>query len=142
MLAKLIPIVNRHESLNKSLLENTSITLGRLGLVAPEVAAPLLETFIKPWCLSLRSIRDDIEKEHAFTGLIRMIRLNPRAPLNSFVELCDSFASWGTPPAELHAQFSQLLHGYKSSIPAEQWAAFMAGIPPDLRTRLTERYQL
>ena len=93
ILQQLIPIINRHESINKSLLENTAITLGRLGLVAPEVAAPLLETFLKPWCLALRSIRDDIEKEHAFLGLTRMIRLNPRAPLNCFVELCDAFCS-------------------------------------------------
>ena len=60
---------------------------------APEVAAPMLETFIKPWCRSLRSIRDDIEKEHAFEGLVRMIRLNPRAPLNSFEQLCINFAN-------------------------------------------------
>jgi transportin-1 len=142
ILQRLIPIINRHESINKSLLENTAITLGRLGVVSPELAAPLLETFIKPWCLALRSIRDDIEKEHAFMGLTAMIRLNPRAPLNCFVELCDAFCSWGTPPAELHQTFSQLLHGYKGSIPPEQWQAFMAGIPEDLRARLTERYAL
>ena len=135
-------IINRHETINKSLLENTAITLGRLGVVAPDFAAPLLETLIKPWCLALRSIRDDIEKEHAFMGLTAMIRLNPRAPLNCFVELCDAFCSWGTPPAELHQTFAQLLNGYKGSIPPEQWQAFMAGIPTDLRARLTERYAL
>ena len=46
------------------------------------------------------------------------------------------------PPADLNAQFSQLLQGYKGSIPPDQWQAFMGNIPSDLRQRLTERYAL
>ena len=142
VLQQLIPIVNRHEGMNRSLLENTAITLGRLGLVAPDLTAALLGSFVHPWCTALRSIRDDIEKEHAFHGLVSMIRLNPHAPLNALMPLCDAFASWGTPPAELNEHFRLILEGYKSSIPAEQWAAFYATLPNDLRQRLTERYSL
>ena len=98
VLAKLVPIINKHEEVNKSLVENTAITLGRLGLVCPEVGAPHLEHFIKPWCMALRSIRDDIEKDHAFQGLCRMLRINPRAPLTHMAELFDAFASWTQPP--------------------------------------------
>lgn len=32
------------------------------------------------WCAALRSIRDDVEKEHAFLGLMAMLRLNPQVP--------------------------------------------------------------
>ena len=90
--------LRRHENVNKSLLENTAITLGRLGLVAPDLTAVALGSFVQPWCIALRSIRDDVEKEHAFHGLVRMIRLNPHAPLNALMPLCDAFVSWATPP--------------------------------------------
>lgn len=146
ILQQLIPIINKHQEmgLNKSLVENTAITIGRLGLVAPHLAAPHLQTFIMAWCISLRSIRDDIEKEHAFQGLCNMIKLNPRAPVdsNSMLQLCDAIASWTQPPAQLHEMFAHILTGYKQSIPAEQWAQFYASLPDYLRERLTQRYAL
>ena len=53
-----------------------------------------------------------------------------------------AFASWAEPPASLADQMRQILQGYKTSVPSEQWAAFYATLPNDLRQRLTERYQL
>lgn len=161
----------RHESMNKSLLENTAITLGRLCLVAPELAATVLASFMHSWCIALRSIRDDIEKEHAFRGLVRVIRLNPHATLNALLPLCDAFASWQKPPvtkqrapapeapshalagvvklgritwwqAELCEHFRLILEGYKSSVPTEHFATFCASMPDDLKRRLTARYNL
>ena len=80
--------------MNKSLLENTAITIGRLGYVCPDVAAPHLETFVQAWCTALRSIRDDVEKEHqhcqsgrlggAMAGRHGLLRLHLKA--------------WGCPP--------------------------------------------
>ena len=32
---------------------------------------------MQAWCYSLRTIRDDIEKEHAFLGLCAMVTLSP-----------------------------------------------------------------
>ena len=142
ILQRLIPIINRHEATNKSLVENTAITIGRLGLVAPDLAAAPLESYVHPWCVALRTIRDDIEKEHAFKGLCAVIQLNPRAPLNAMPQLCDAFASWSAPPDELHEHFQRILGLYKNGIPPEQWAAFYASLPQDLRNRLTERYAL
>ena len=141
-LQRLIPIVNRYgePSLNKSLLENTAITIGRLGYAAAAPLAPHLGTFCRCWCLALCAIRDDIEKEHACLGLCEMIRLNPQAPLNSLMQLCEAVGSWETPPPQLHSLFSQILTGYKGSIPPDQWAPFQAAMKPGLAQRLAERY--
>ena len=38
----------------KTLLENTAITIGRMGLVCPGIVAPSLQQFVRPWCTSLR----------------------------------------------------------------------------------------
>ena len=43
---------------------------------------------------------------------------------------------------ELNENFRQILDGYKSSIPLDQWATFYQTLPPDLQARLTERYGL
>jgi hypothetical protein len=50
IIQNLITIINR-EGTPKTLLENCAITIGRLGLVCPEVVAPHLELFIYPWCV-------------------------------------------------------------------------------------------
>ncbi len=52
MCVRLVPILLKHEMLNKSLIENTAITIGRLGLVAPELMAPSLEGFMQVVLLS------------------------------------------------------------------------------------------
>jgi transportin-1 len=46
LMSFLIPILNR-ETLITSLLENTAITIGRLGLVCPDAVAPLLDQFAR-----------------------------------------------------------------------------------------------
>ena len=55
----------------------SAITLGRVAWVCPGQIAPHLAHFVGPWCSALRSIRDDVEKEHAFSGLCALLRANP-----------------------------------------------------------------
>lgn len=119
-----------------------AITIGRLGMVAPQLTAPHLAAFARPWCIALRSIRDDIEKKHAFIGLCNMVKLNPQAPIACLLNLYDAIASWAQPPPPLDEMFTQIVVGYKQSIPPEQWAAFHASWPPFLAQRLAERYGL
>ena len=76
LLQPLITIINRANS-PKTLLENTAITIGRMGLVCPNEVAPCLNQFVRPWCTSLRNIRDNDEKDSAFRGMCHMISVNP-----------------------------------------------------------------
>ena len=71
--------ISRRVSTPKTLLENTGITLGRLGLHCSREVAPHLGQFIRPWCTSLRNIRDNEEKDSAFRGMCFMIRANASA---------------------------------------------------------------
>lgn len=48
VLDQLIVIINSQNT-PKTLLENTAITIGRLGHVCPEEVAPSLQRFIRPW---------------------------------------------------------------------------------------------
>eukprot|EP01027_Heterolobosea_sp_BB2_P015739 GEZU01022513.1.p1 GENE.GEZU01022513.1~~GEZU01022513.1.p1 ORF type:complete len:446 (-),score=191.52 GEZU01022513.1:491-1717(-) len=141
ILEKLIPIMNTTQ-LNRSLLENTAITIGRLGWVCPDLIAPHLSRFTENWCLSLRNIRNDVEKEDAFRGLCSMIRANPQGVYMSFAYVCDAIASWKNPERTLRQDFYTILHGFKQSMGAEKWSAYFSSFPAKLRTTLQEMYQL
>jgi transportin-1 len=65
ILEKNIKILSRPK-LKKSLAQNVSICIGRIGLVRPEYVANYLEFFIKQFSLSLKATSNSQEKEEAF----------------------------------------------------------------------------
>jgi hypothetical protein len=48
LIEQLIEIINRPNT-PKTLLENTAITIGRIGLVCPTQVSPYLQSFIRVW---------------------------------------------------------------------------------------------
>ena len=104
ILELLIDNLNR-PSTPKTLLENTAITIGRLGLVCPNEVAVYLPQFMRLWCLSLRNIRDNEEKDSAFRGVCAMIGINPQGAAQDFVYFCDAVASWNNPKSDLKEMF-------------------------------------
>lgn len=140
VLDQLIVIINSNTP--KTLLENTAITIGRLGHVAPEEVAPSLHQFIRPWCLSLRSVRDNDEKDSAFRGICTMVGVNPSGVVIDFVYFCDAIASWYSPKPDLKQMFHEILHGFKNHVGEEAWQSFREQLPPALRSRLEVNFQI
>ncbi|XP_071494400.1 transportin-1-like [Diadema antillarum] len=141
VLTQLTEIINRPNT-PKTLLENTAITIGRLGLVCPAAVAPMLPQFIRQWCTSLRNIRDNEEKDSAFRGICAMIAINPSGVVQDFIFFCDAVASWQNPKPNLKEMFAKILHGFKNQVGEEQWQPFSAQFPPPLRQRLAMQYNL
>jgi len=65
IMKKLIKIISLPR-LNKSLAQNVCISIGRCGNVLPEIISNYLDQFLKQFCLSLRNIKDSLEKQEAF----------------------------------------------------------------------------
>ncbi len=107
VLTQLIENINRPGT-PKTLLENTAITIGRLGLVCPDKVAPYLSSFISMWCNTLRNIRDNEEKDSAFRGVCAMITTNPSGVLQNFMYFCDAVASWSNPKEDLKQIFHEV----------------------------------
>ncbi|XP_074602885.1 transportin 1 isoform X1 [Brevipalpus obovatus] len=141
VLPQLIVIINRPDT-PKTLLENTAITIGRLGFVCPEEVAPHLQQFIRPWCASLRCIRDNEEKDSAFRGICSMIAANPGGVVEDFMFFCDAVASWVTPKDDLKQMFHEILHGFKNQLGEEHWNNFAGQFPAPLKERLAANYGL
>ncbi|XP_077981627.1 transportin-1-like isoform X3 [Glandiceps talaboti] len=139
VVVQLIEIINRPNT-PKTLLENTAITIGRLGYVCPQEVAPLLQQFIRQWCTSLRNIRDNEEKDSAFRGVCSMITLNPGGVVQDFIFFCDAVASWVNPKEDLKEMFFKILHGFKAQVGEENWKRFSDQFPQPLRERLAAHY--
>nr|AAC64225.1 putative transportin [Arabidopsis thaliana] len=96
------------KGVNKALVENSAITLGRLAWIRPDLVAPHMDHFMKPW------VRDDIEKEDAFRGLCAVVKVNPSGGVSSLVFICQAIASWHEIRSEdVQTEVSQVLNGYK-----------------------------
>jgi len=141
MIQPLVAIINQPNT-PKTLLENTAITIGRLGFVCPNDVAPLLPQFARPWCTSLRNIRDNEEKDSAFRGFCEMISANPRGIIQDFIFFCDAVASWMDPKIDLKEMFYKILHGFKDQVGEEAWAQFAEQFPPPLKERLSKLYDV
>ncbi|XP_033121326.1 transportin-1-like [Anneissia japonica] len=141
VLSQLIEIINRPNT-PKTLLENTAITIGRLGFVCPEDVAPMLPHFIRQWCTSLRNIRDNEEKDSAFRGICAMISINPNGVVQDFIFFCDAVASWVNPKEDLKEMFFKILHGFKNEVGEENWRRFSDQFPVPLRERLKSQYSV
>jgi transportin-1 len=139
LLQPLIIIINRPNT-PKTLLENTAITIGRMGLVCPHEVAPSLPQFVRPWCTSLRNIRDNDEKDSAFRGMCQMISVNPAGVVNDFIFFCDAIASWQNPHPDLKDMFYKILHGFKNQVGDEAWQRFSDQFPGPLKERLSSSY--
>jgi len=141
IIERLIPMMNKR-SLNENLLENTAITIGRLGLVCTDLVSPRLEEYIQPWCMTLREMADDSEKDSAFRGLCSLIKANPNAVVKHFIFVCDAIASWERPKQDLKEMFYAILHGFKNSVGPELWTQYYNNFPENLRKVLQQSYNL
>ncbi|CAL5402313.1 unnamed protein product [Camellia sinensis] len=142
LISCLVPILQHAEEFNKSLMENSAITLGRLAWVCPELVSPHMEHFMQAWCIALSMIRDDIEKEEAFRGLCAMVRTNPSGALSSLVFMCKAIASWHEIRSEdLHNEVCQVLHGYKQMLRDGVWEQCMFTLEPPVKDKLS-KYQV
>ncbi|WFD34898.1 hypothetical protein MCUN1_001743 [Malassezia cuniculi] len=138
LLNKLISILHNPKSV-KSLSENAAVTIGRIGLVAPDSVAPHLAVFIEPWCQALWDIKDNEEKDSAFRGLCEMIRTNPNGATSGFAYFCNAVVRWNKPSAQLNEMFRSILVAFRD-MSGSQWEATKAQFPPVIRERLEERY--
>lgn len=59
-------------------------------------------------CTSLRSIRDNEEKDSAFRGMCQMITVNPAGVVQDFIFFCDAVASWTAPKDDLKEMFQKV----------------------------------
>ncbi|KAI9258897.1 armadillo-type protein [Phascolomyces articulosus] len=139
MLQRLFQLIVNPQ-VQRTLLENVAITIGRLGLVFPREVGQHLQLFINPWLVTLAPIRPNEEKASAFSGLCDMIKANPEGAVKEFLLFCQAVAGYADAPASLHESFGNILSGYKNMFGEQQWQQALQSMPQEVRAPLNERY--
>ncbi|EIW80522.1 transportin-PC [Coniophora puteana RWD-64-598 SS2] len=138
LISRLIPIL-LHPKAPRSLHENAAVSIGRIGLMHPDLVSLHLPEFASAWCQALYEIRDNEEKDSAFRGLCTLVQKNPAGVAKSLLWFCNAIIRWNHPSAELNAMFQQLLTGFKNH-DADGWTAQVQTFPPIIQERLAARY--
>ncbi|CAN8271312.1 unnamed protein product [Cochlearia groenlandica] len=135
-------ILQHGEGVNKSLVENSAITLGRLAWIRPDLVAPHMEHFMKSWCMALSMVHDDLEKEDAFRGLCAVVKANPSGGVSSLVFICKAIASWHEIRTEdVLKEVSEVLNGYKQML-GDSFVECYSALEPPVKESLARYLQV
>ncbi|KAF8819822.1 HEAT repeat-containing protein [Cardiosporidium cionae] len=138
MLPKFSILLLRKE-VHSSLLQNTCITLGRLGYVSPKFLAKYSLQILKPWCGIMTVARNDPEKVHAFEGICAMISEHPEVVLHCLPEFCRAILSFNPCPPSLQQLFHIILDGLGRTYP-DQWNTFWNNSSVEIKEELSKRF--
>ena len=123
--------------IQRSLGENAAIALGRFAIKCPEQLSGGFAEIVSPWCGALRRLRDGVEKEQAFAGLVRLVQANPSGGVPGLVPMMNAIASWQTVrDRELHANLMSVMSGYEQHIGPEQWQALCGQLGAAVQRKL------
>lgn len=132
----------------KSLQENCSIALGRIGYCCPQIVSHYLPSFIQPWCQSISHIQDNAEKASAYTGICRAVTQNPNAIMGSILyflsAICQFDVSHQPELMQLFRQvfpFNKVLLLFRNAI-GEQWAQTVSQLTQPTREKLEQVYRI
>ena len=116
---KLGPVVKKlvgllsAEKLNKSLAMNLAAALGKIALYQPTVLSQDAAMIFKQWCLSLRMLKEEPERQYAYLGFCAVIPSCQGAAVENFPFLCSSLCNYKTCGSDLDAKFKEILQYLK-----------------------------
>ena len=136
-----INVILKARKLKKSLAQNISICIGRLSLASPNKISKYMENFLKPFCISLRNVKDSPEKRDAFRGICKAISFNPKATFTSFNFFCDSLCLYDNPPKDIEDLFQNIIRSFNMTF-HERFLENVNDFPPKLKARMIKRFNL
>ncbi|KAI9484057.1 MAG: armadillo-type protein [Benjaminiella poitrasii] len=128
ILKSLVSLINPPAQ-SMELHENSMNTIGRLGIHNPEAMMDFLFHFGFQWLFRSRNIPENDEKDSAFQGFCKIVRLYPHA-LNQMAirVLFDIIGQWKRPSNELGMLFKEIIDGYHGVLTVEQWNIVSFGL--------------
>lgn len=89
---RLATLIEKENTRNVS--ENAAITICRYGYNYTSLVSQHLDHIIQPICSIIAGIRDNLEKESAFLGLLKLAAFNPDSIQRNLVFFCHVCLSW------------------------------------------------
>jgi len=136
-------VVGNTQDYHENLVENVTITIGRLGIVCPSQVVELFEDFGDDWLLCLKLLRDQHEKESAYRGLCMMLQAQPNLLKDKLSHYLFALCAWNSPahilPQDIKSMLSQILRYYRSNFSKEFSSAF-SNLPPQNQKFLQQEF--
>jgi len=122
--------------LQRTLAGNFAKCLGRLALLeGGNQLTQKLDSFIKHWCLIMKTSQEDIAKQQAFRGFFLLLELNLKCFYSYFQIICESFSGFEHPDEELKGVFAGLVKKIKSG-GGEQAEILIGRLAPGIKEKL------
>jgi transportin-1 len=133
LLMKLVPLMLNRSTV-RSLLENSSITIGRLAKSNPQLIAPHYHQFLGRWLEILSNISDNHEKQEAVMGVCAVLKQNPVPIFENFVEFVNMVSSKNDNP-HVKNEIYEVLGFIRGQIKPEDWDILLGKLGEGLRER-------
>lgn len=116
--------INSQTRLAAGVKDNSTITIGRICMVVPAVAAPLVKNFYGILCMNNAKLKDTDEKSDATRGLCLVLQFIPEVMPEFFPQFVALVASWDSiSDMSLGQMMLEVLNNVKASAGSE-WEAF------------------
>ncbi len=133
--------------MDATVLENTAITIGRLGNNNAQAMGQHLPQVLFPWSSYMLHSEENEEKQTAFQGMCNVIVTNPSA-LNTndtagkdaLCYFLTCIAIYEDPGEELAQTFHMLIHGIENGLGNEQWSKLLSNLDAEHKKSLVNRY--
>eukprot|EP01062_Namystynia_karyoxenos_P067336 TRINITY_DN61275_c0_g1_i1.p1 TRINITY_DN61275_c0_g1~~TRINITY_DN61275_c0_g1_i1.p1 ORF type:complete len:952 (+),score=320.27 TRINITY_DN61275_c0_g1_i1:79-2856(+) len=139
LIAEMAPLLTA--GIGRHLKQNVCISLGRIAFVCPDVAARSFGSWAKDWCVTMRGVEDDAEKEQAFLGACAVARVDPQPLLPHLALFIAAVCSWdsGAMRQCLRDELRGVLQAYKQHI-GPPWDGYASNFPADMRARMLAEF--
>ncbi|KAH3670448.1 hypothetical protein OGAPHI_000963 [Ogataea philodendri] len=131
----------------QTILDNASITIGRIGLNNAASMGSYVGQVLVTWCSFMKYLEENEEKETSFEGMCNIITANPTA-LNphdvngrlAIKHLIDCIAYYEAPSNRLGGMLHLLLTGFKNGLGEAGWNGLLAELDPFVGEILKMKY--
>ncbi|KAG7695795.1 hypothetical protein KL930_003463 [Ogataea haglerorum] len=142
----LIPLLLSTD-VEQTILDNTSITIGRMGVHNAADMGPYVPQVLVTWCSFMKYLEENDEKETSFEGMCNIITANPtclnphdvsgRMAMKHFI---DCIAYYEAPSNRLGSKLHHLLTCFKSGLGDAEWNALLSELDPFVGEILKMKY--
>ncbi|QPG73463.1 hypothetical protein FOA43_000774 [Brettanomyces nanus] len=133
-------------SIDSTVLENTTIAIGRFGVNNAQQMGPYLERALASWCGYMKYLEENEEKETSFQGMCNIIAVNPQGinptdvnGRNAVKAFIDCIGSYRNPGDNLASTFRILLQGFKNGLGDAGWQQVLSELEPSSVQLITAR---
>eukprot|EP00003_Mantamonas_plastica_P028107 TRINITY_DN624_c0_g1_i4.p1 TRINITY_DN624_c0_g1~~TRINITY_DN624_c0_g1_i4.p1 ORF type:complete len:483 (-),score=137.86 TRINITY_DN624_c0_g1_i4:492-1940(-) len=132
----------REDKIKVTLLQNLTITLGKIMKYFPDASLQYLESLTQEYCVGLTYISDAGSREESYMSFCKLVEMQPELITQDFFYFCDALCFHEDTSNELEELFQSLMETFKEALSEEDWDHYFSRFPDLLRESMATRFGL